>query len=136
MNEPLFPRLVRIALAVTVAALACGAVYVIQGGDPLKMSRPAVSSRAAGGQALFLLLALVLSVVAHQFIRYWLLASAAAAAVFTTVVQIIGYLSLGYLHKFFPIALITGGFFGFAVASVTAVPFVIFCQDRKPDGGS
>ncbi|MEQ1860827.1 MAG: hypothetical protein ABMA13_12905 [Chthoniobacteraceae bacterium] len=68
--------------------------------------------------ALILLLSLSMAVAAfcHSTIRSFMGASTASALISTVLFQGAIYHNLGYLDPFFPIALVTGAFFGFLIS--------------------
>ena len=69
----------------------------------------------------FALLAVVVAVLCHMIIRRYFLATAMAALLATTALQVIAYLDLGHLDKFFLIALATSGSLALLIASLVGV---------------
>ncbi len=52
----------------------------------------------------------------HSFIRSFILASVAAALASTALFQVVSFVELGHLDKFFPIAVVVGAVYAFLIS--------------------
>jgi len=59
----------------------------------------------------------------HSHIKSYYLASFVAACLMVIGVQIASYVELGYMDKFWPIAVVTGFFMASVVALIVGIPF-------------
>ena len=85
------------------------------------------------GMVVFYVTSIVTAIVCHLAIRRFLIASAAAAVIATILFQFFAYLQLGYLDKFFLIAVMFGGARSFIIAIVVGVPFWLWRRRIRPD---
>ncbi|MEW6307203.1 MAG: hypothetical protein AB1705_27435 [Verrucomicrobiota bacterium] len=131
MSNHRFANSGRVVGAAAIAVMAVAVVFVVYGGDPWNMSQ--ASSPGKFTQLLILISpAILCAIVAHLVVRRWFLASLVSALVFTVLVQIFGFVSLGYLEPFFVVAIFTGAITGFAVAAVVGLPFLVFRSAQTP----
>ena len=88
-------------------------------------------SEGAIGFLIFLGISVLAALLAHWFIRSYLLASLCAAPVASVGFQVVGYLHDGHLYPLFIVGLAFGAVFAFAVALVAGIPF--FCVRRRQE---
>ena len=85
----------------------------------------------AFGIMVFLGLSVVAALVAHVFVRRYFLASILGAIVATIIFQLFAYLDLGYLDRFWQIAVVTSGLMSLVIAFCLGVPFWYFRRDGR-----
>ena len=88
-------------------------------------------SEASVGIILLVSISIIVSCVAHYFIKKYLVALIISAIIATIVFQIAVYIQLGYLDPFFIIALFTGGLIAFGISAIIGIPFLVVRKRRK-----
>lgn len=83
-------------------------------------------SEAAVGIIVLISISIVLSFVAHYFIKKYLLALIISAIIATISFQIAVYIHVGYLDPFFIIALFIGGLIALGISAIIGIPFMKF----------
>jgi hypothetical protein len=83
------------------------------------------------GVVVLVITALTAGMLAHAFIRRFLLACLVSTAIAPLLFQVFAYWHLGYLDKFALIALITTGICSLVISAAVGLPFAIYRQRKK-----
>jgi hypothetical protein len=77
------------------------------------------------------LTALLVSVLMHTFIRRFFVACVGSTVIATLLFQVFAYWKLGYLDKFFVVAVITSGIFSLVISAIVGSAFVLYRRSKR-----
>jgi hypothetical protein len=83
------------------------------------------------GVVVLVITAFAVSMLAHAFIRRFLLACLVSTVIAPSLFQVFAYWHLGYLDKFFFIALITTSICSLVISAAVGLPFAMYRQRKK-----